>query len=110
MNKLGNKLNVIFSPDEVDQIRRLQRVSNYEQGAPAGSAINYSGSGALSISEMAKRLIPNPVQNIQREREILGQFDISNILKDQPLFKQPPIPKFQTTQPYQGLLLNRDEM
>lgn len=110
MNKLGNKLNVIFSPDEIDQIRRLQRLSNYEQGAPAGSAINYSGSGALSISEMAKRFIPSPIQNVQREREILGQFDIGKILRDQPLFEQPSTPRFQTTQPYQGLLLNRDEM
>ena len=110
INKLGNKLNVIFSPDEIDQIRRLQRVSNFEQASPAGSAINYSGSGALSISEMAKRFIPSPIQNVQRERDILGQFDITKILQNQPLFEQPPVPKFQTTQPYQGLLLNREEM
>jgi len=41
------KLEVFFSPAEIDRLRAIGRVSNYMSAQPAGTAVNNSNSGAL---------------------------------------------------------------
>lgn len=41
------KLSLFFTPDEINQLRTVGRVSSYVQHQPIGSAVNNSNSGAL---------------------------------------------------------------
>lgn len=45
----AERLGVFFSPEEVAQFRRLNRVASIIQAQPAGSAVNNSNSGAMLI-------------------------------------------------------------
>jgi hypothetical protein len=55
-----NKLNLLFSPDEVAQLKALGRVASYEQFQPVGSAVNNSNS-ASAISGMIGRIADSPL-------------------------------------------------
>lgn len=48
LNAIGDrKLSAFFSPEEIDKLRAVGKVSNYMMAQPAGSAVNNSNSGAL---------------------------------------------------------------
>lgn len=53
LNAIGDrKLSVFFSPEEVADLKRLQRVASYAQAQPVGSAVNNSNSGALMAGNL----------------------------------------------------------
>lgn len=54
------KLKAFFSPEEVEQLRAIGRVSSYLQVQPRGSAVNNSNSGAL-LGGLATGLMQNPL-------------------------------------------------
>lgn len=50
LNQIGDrKLALFFSPEEIQQMRTVGRVSSYMQNQPVGSAVNNSNSGALLL-------------------------------------------------------------
>ena len=54
------KLRAFFSPEEIEQLQAIGRVSSYLQVQPRGSAVNNSNSGAL-IGGLATGLMQNPL-------------------------------------------------
>jgi len=78
LQRIGDrKLEAIFEPDQLAQLRALGRASSYAQAQPVGSAVNNSNSGALvlgrgadMLGSLAKRvpggqmLIADPLFNI----------------------------------------------
>lgn len=57
LRNLGNrKLEAIFEPEQLAQLRALGRASSYAQAQPAGSAVNNSNSGALMLGRGADLL------------------------------------------------------
>lgn len=50
------KLNLFFSPEEVNQIRSIGRVASYEQVQPIGSAVNNSNTAGAAIGSILDRL------------------------------------------------------
>jgi hypothetical protein len=72
-----NKLNMLFSPEEVAQLKAVGRVASYEQFQPAGAAVNNSntagglaglvdrvGSSPLLSKIPLGRMLAEPMQNI----------------------------------------------
>lgn len=52
INAMGReKLELFFSPEDVQQLQRMGRVASYVQAQPAGSAVNNSNSGALMVGK-----------------------------------------------------------
>jgi hypothetical protein len=51
LGNLGEKVNVFFTPEEVQHLRDLGDAAKYMQAQPAGSAVNNSNSGALLIGK-----------------------------------------------------------
>ena len=74
LNQIGDrKLNLFFSPEEVQQLRTVGRVSSYMQNQPVGSAVNNSNSGSLLLGRGldlinkipgGETFIGRPLQNI----------------------------------------------
>lgn len=72
INQIGDaKLKVLFSPQEIDQIRRVGRVASAIQVQPVGSAVNNSGTSqaiANLVSRASnvpylKEMVINPARN-----------------------------------------------
>jgi hypothetical protein len=67
LNAIGEeKLRVFFSPQEIAQLRQLERAATWMQKAPAGDATNYSNSGALLAAQannLFQRIAMNPAWN-----------------------------------------------
>lgn len=62
LRELGNrKLETIFEPEQLAQLRALGRASSYAQAQPVGSAVNNSNSGALLIGRGIDLLHKVPV-------------------------------------------------
>lgn len=73
----SNKLNMLFSPEEIAQLKAVGRVASYEQFQPAGAAVNNSntaagigglmeriGSSPLLSKIPLGKMLAEPVQNI----------------------------------------------
>ena len=84
------KLNAIFGPEQVAQLKAVGRVASYAQAQPVGSAVNNSNSGALMLGRgadllgnlaskfpLGKQLISTPLQNINVS---LSQRQAQNVL------------------------------
>lgn len=57
MKRIGDrKLEAIFEPEQLAQLRSLGRASSYAQAQPVGSAVNNSNSGALVLGRGADML------------------------------------------------------
>jgi hypothetical protein len=77
------KLNLFFSPQEVNQLKAIGRVASYEQVQPVGAAVNNSntasavgglleriaGSAALGKLPLGRAAIGDPLQNILISRQ-----------------------------------------
>lgn len=62
LNKVGKeKLEVFFSPEEIQQWKTLGRVASLTQNQPVGSAVNNSNSGALLLGRGMDLLNKTPV-------------------------------------------------
>lgn len=77
LRDMGPKLEVFFSPEEIQQLQSIGRASSYAQFQPAGSAVNNSNSGALLLGRgldmlgsvaskfpMGQQLVSDPLRNI----------------------------------------------
>lgn len=79
LKMLGEKkLQLLFSPEEVNQLKAYGRVASYEQFQPAGAAVNNSNTAAAGLSSIIDRMgssamlrkiplggmIADPMQNI----------------------------------------------
>jgi hypothetical protein len=57
VQSLGDrKLSMLFSPDEIKQIKAIGRVASYEQVQPRGSAVNNSNTAGAAISSLLDRI------------------------------------------------------
>lgn len=104
-----NKLKLLFSPDEIAQLKALGRVASYEQFQPVGSAVNNSNTSA-AIGGMLERIsnspllskipmgkmLAEPIQNISVGINSKNAMNVPNALS---------IPQF-TQQQQKGLMLS----
>lgn len=77
INKMGGeKLGLFFSPEEVQQFKRLGRVASYVQAQPTGSAVNNSNSGAMMVGKSLDLLTgissKIPLLNIDQQVDALA--------------------------------------
>jgi hypothetical protein len=57
LNSIGDqKLSAFFSPQEIQHLRAVGKVSNYMSAQPAGTAVNNSNSGALAVAKALEAL------------------------------------------------------
>lgn len=74
----GGRLEILFDPQELRQLRLLGRVASYEQVAPAGAVVNNSGTSARMFDLMQRagrlpwvnNLLVNPVQTWRQGGEV----------------------------------------
>ena len=65
LRELGtDKLLAFFSPDEVEQLKRLGRVGAYITSQPAGAAVNNSNTAATAVSLLSRIPMPQSVRSI----------------------------------------------
>ncbi len=60
MNIGSNKLKLLFSPDEINQLKAMGRVASYEQFQPVGAAVNNSNT-AGAVGGMLERIGNSPL-------------------------------------------------
>lgn len=106
----NNKLNLLFSPEEIVQLKALGRVSSYEQFQPVGAAVNNSNTAGamggmlerignspiLSKIPMGK-MLAEPIQNISVGINSKNAMNVPNSIS---------IPQFLTEQQKQQMMLN----
>lgn len=108
VNSLGDrKLSMLFSPDEIKQIKAIGRVASYEQVQPRGSAVNNSNTAGAAISSLLDRIgnspllskiplgnyISGPAQNISVGMQANKAMNVPRgLVRPQiPLGAQPPV-------------------
>lgn len=65
LRELGtDKLLAFFSPDEVEQLKRLGRVGAYITSQPAGAAVNNSNTASAAVSMLSKIPMPQAVRSV----------------------------------------------
>jgi hypothetical protein len=55
------KLSIFFKPEEVRQLRAIQRVASYEQFQPVGAAVNNSNTASAGMSAVFERIANSPL-------------------------------------------------
>jgi len=77
------KLGIFFSPEEIETLKQIGRVSSYEQFQPSGSAVNNSNTAAAGFTALLDRVanssvlrkipiggfVANEAQNVQVAKE-----------------------------------------
>lgn len=94
----GGRLNILFSPQELRQLRLLGRVSSYEQAAPIGAVVNNSGTSSrlFDLMQRSMRLpwvreaVVEPVENWQRSGEVGRAVRASPVVRGRQ--SQQPVP------------------
>lgn len=62
LDSLGDKkLGLLFTPDEINQLKAIGRVASYEQFQPRGSAVNNSNTAAAGLSSILDRIADSPL-------------------------------------------------
>lgn len=116
LNRIGDaKLNLFFSPQEVQALKALGRVSSYEQFQPTGAAVNNSNTAAGLIANVLDRIgnnvvtrkltmglspgvaniINNPLRNMSASAESRGLLSLPTSAASRPandrMFMLPPV-------------------
>jgi hypothetical protein len=107
LNAVGDrKLNLFFSPDEVNQLKAIGRVASYEQVQPVGSAINNSntasamggllerlaGSPLLGKVPLGRAAIGDPLQNVVVSQQAARTLNAPDALGGVPILPAPRQP------------------
>ena len=99
-----NKLKLLFSQDEIAQLKAIERVAKYEGFLPVGSAVNTSNTASALMSRTAELLANSP---------LIGKIPLGNALIGEPArniqigigARQAfDIPKSLTIDPLQGVV------
>ena len=65
MRQIGTaRLQAFFSPEEISTMRTVGRVGAYMQSPPAGSSVNFSGTGAAVANFLNTLPIPGIVRSV----------------------------------------------
>lgn len=98
------KLKLFFDKAEIEQMKRIGRVSSYENVQPKGSAVNNSNTAATAAGHaidwisnylpMGKALIGDPTQNIKLSLGARGAINAPNALRLQAPRQKLPVPLF----------------
>lgn len=116
LNKIGDdKLNMFLSPNEVQALKAIGRVSSYEQFQPTGSAINNSNTTPAMIANILDRIgnnfivrkatlglspgiantVNNPLRNMAASSEARGFLSLPTSAASRPandrMFLLPPV-------------------
>jgi hypothetical protein len=99
--KIGdNKLKLLFTPDEIAQLKSIERVAKYEGFLPVGSAVNVSNTASALMGRTAELLansplvgkipfgsaiVGEPARNIQIGIGARQAFDVPRALTREPL-------------------------
>lgn len=105
LNAIGDrKLNLFFSQPEIEQMKRIGRVSSYENVQPKGSAVNNSNTASTvaghaldwinSYLPMGKAVIGDPVQNVKLSLGARNSINAPNALRLPAPKQKLPIPLF----------------
>lgn len=106
------KLEMFFSPEEVNQLKAIGRVASYEQFQPRGSAVNNSNTAGTAISALLDRIgnssllskiplgssLATPINNIAIGMKATQSLNVPGALIGGPQIRQPSTP--------QGLLMS----
>lgn len=108
----NNKLNMLFSPEEVAQLKAVARVAGYESFQPKGSAVNNSNTAAAAGGMLERianspllsklpfgRVVSEPIQNIS-----IGIGANKALNTPMSLIQQPTQDPSRYLLPYAGLL------
>ena len=95
LNEIGDeKLSMLFSKDEINQLKAISRVASYEQFQPKGSAVNNSNTAGAALANILDRFaessllskipfgnaLAQPAQNISVGIRSKKALDASNAL------------------------------
>ena len=98
-SQLGiKKLNTVFTPEELVQLKAIRNVAKFEQFQPVGAAVNTSNtaSALFNLSSAAMK----PLTSLMKEYQGRQALNISRALVNPPI---PRIPTSQLVSPYSSV-------